>query len=409
MRRRWLIALCWTLAAGAARAQDVVPAKHAEPAPARTRDLTKLTPPQRQFYLAAHRGMDWLRLTNKQDGKFVYGFLPALRTPMEGDSYLAQAGAACALARASRFFHDDPAAAIARQALLTLLLETATDPKDPTARHTAAPPHLVNRLAAHGQLVLAVHDLPRPGTDLLDQADQLCQYLRAQQHPDGALWVAEAGEDAKSACRDAAVLSSGLALHGVILSHRLRPAPWKPDMLRKALACYQGCWKQQKGVPLAVGHTPAYAEAYLLTKDRAFADQVFAMNDWLCTLQYRPGEAARPHWAGGFQPWLDGKAIAAPPDIGSAEAAESLAEACRVARAAGDVTRLRHYEQALESSLLFLLTLQYNEAKTQHYVEGFRPALLGAFHASHQDGNLRLDYTQHALAALVGHLEQVME
>src|SRR5205823_7133397 len=107
-----------------------------------------------------HRGMDWLRLTNKQDGKFVYGFLPALRTPMEGDSYLAQAGAAFALARASRFFHDDPAAAVARQALLTLLLETATDAKDASARPPATPPHLVNRLAGNGQLVLAIHELP---------------------------------------------------------------------------------------------------------------------------------------------------------------------------------------------------------------------------------------------------------
>src|SRR5437763_6798673 len=74
---------------------SVVPAKHEEPAPrAKSPDLAKLGPQQRQTYLAARRATDWLRRTNKQDGRFVYGFLPDLRVVVSGDSYVAQAGAA---------------------------------------------------------------------------------------------------------------------------------------------------------------------------------------------------------------------------------------------------------------------------------------------------------------------------
>jgi hypothetical protein len=35
--------------------------------------------------------------------------------------------------------------------------------------------------------------------------------------------------------------------------------------------------------------------------------------------------------------------------------------------------------------------------------------VLGAFYASHQDGTARLDYTQHALCALVQYLAEVAE
>ena len=53
------------------------------------------------------------------------------------------------------------------------------------------------------------------------------------------------------------------------------------------------------------------------------------------------------------------------------------------------------------------LTLQYTEPNTQYFADWYRPRLAGAFHASHQDGNLRIDYTQHAVCALVQYLEYV--
>jgi hypothetical protein len=421
MRRHLLHGLCLLVPAAAASlllAQGppppapVTPAKHAEPAPppaAKPLDVAKLSPQHRLFYLAARRGMDWLRRTNKQDGKFVYGFLPDLRAPLEGDSYTAQAGAAFALIRAARFFGDESSLAVGRQALLTLLLETTTDAKDKDVRYTAAPPHLVNRLASHGQVVLAIHEVPGPGEDLVTQADQLCNYLARQQRGDGALAVTEAGEDAKAALRDDALAAAGLALHGLMRSQKLRPAAWKVEMARKACAFYRGRWPEKKGLAMAVGQTPAWAEAYLLTQDKALADLVFAMNDWLCTLQYDRGDAVPAAWAGGFRPWADGQALPVAPDIRSAEAAESLAEACRAARAAGDLPRLERYRRALEACLQFLLTLQYTEARAQHFVEAYRPAVLGAFHASHQDGKLRIDYTQHAVSALVQYLQDAVE
>jgi hypothetical protein len=57
--------------------------------------------------------------------------------------------------------------------------------------------------------------------------------------------------------------------------------------------------------------------------------------------------------------------------------------------------------------LQFLTTLQYSDGNTQHYSPWFRQRLVGGFHASHQDGDLRIDWTQHAVCAMVLYLTEV--
>jgi hypothetical protein len=221
--------------------------------------------------------MDWLKLANKPDGRFVYGFLPSLRAPMEGDNFLSQAGAAFALARATRYFHDERGAAVARQAILTLLLETSVHAQDPTQRFTTASPQALNRLVSHGLLILAIHELAAPGKDLLDQADQLANYLRKMQRHDGSLIALAGDERTKYTATEADAQCAGIALHALVRSHKHRPADWKLDMVRKARVYYHACWQANKNLATVVTHVPAYAEAYVATKDEAFAEAVFAM------------------------------------------------------------------------------------------------------------------------------------
>jgi hypothetical protein len=177
-------------------------------------------------------------------------------------------------------------------------------------------------------------------------------------------------------------------------------------MVKKALAFYRPFWQQHKSMTFVPWQTAAYAEAYLLTGEQPYADFVNEMNDWLCGLQYGP-DPRRTFWVGGFMSYADGKGVETPPQVASAAYAESLAEACRVARQSGDVTRYRRYSEALERCLQYLATLQYTDGNTQHFAPWYRPRLVGAFHASDQDGNLRIDYTQHSLSAMVQYLVHV--
>jgi hypothetical protein len=370
------------------------------------RDLSKLSPLQRQMELSAQRGADWLFRANRSDGRFIPGYVPALRAELEGDHYLRQAGAAFALARAARFTARDAYAARARQAVLTLLLDTASDAQDPRQRHTTLPSAVVNRLGAAGLIVLAVSELPTPGEDLLEQAEQLCVFIARQQRTDGSLACADLGPDGRPGPEDPDGINHhpGIALYGLMRSQLHRPAPWKTDVVRKALGFYRAWWKAHPGMDLVPWHVAAYAEAYQRTREPAFAEAVFEMSDWLCELQYTRLDPRHPLWVGGFMGFADGRPAPTEPHVHTAYYAEGLAEACRAARLAQDLPRFRRYDTALRNAMQFLTTLQYTDANTTHFADWYKPCLLGGFHASHQDGNLRIDYTQHAVCALVQYL-----
>lgn len=371
------------------------------------RDFSKLGILQNEMLMSCQRGADWLFRVNGVKGRFLNGYLPALKAEMKGDHYLRQAGAAFALARASRFLGEERYAARATQAILALLDETTTDAGDPPCRHTVLPSMVVNRLGAAGLLVLAINELPAPQPDLLEKSEQLCNWIHRQARADGSLRCND-GENDKAEADDAESVSEypGLALYAVLRSHKNRPAAWKTELARKAVAYYRPWWKAHRGMEFVPAQTAACAEAYLLTKDAAFAEFVYEMNDWLCGLQYDHIDPRRLAWHGGFMRWADGKAVDAPPSIASAAYAASLAEACRVARAGSDPAHHQRYTEVAERCLQFVVRLQYTDANTQHFAEWYRSRLVGAFHASDQDGNLRVDYTQQALSALVTYLEE---
>jgi hypothetical protein len=387
------------------KAAPAAPPEHPAPPPAKRaspiRDLSRLTPLQQQLLLGGQSGADWLYRMHAVKGRFVPGYLPALKREMEGDHFLRQAGAACALARAARFTGEERYAARATQAVLALLDDTTLDPKDPQARYTSMPPIAVDRLASAALLVRAVSELPAAQKDLHDRAEQLCNYIRKQARPSGALGPPELMDEEESQSYP------GLALHALLLHHKHRPAGWKLDLARKALPWYRTWWKAHKSMACIPSLTAACAEAFLATRDKAFAEFAFEMSDWLCSLQYTQIEPAHLLWYGGFRTAHEGRAMETAPTVQGAPFAAALVEACRVAREVGDVPCFVRFSEAAERCLQFLSTMQYTEANTQHFQLWYRRFLLGGFHASHQDGNLRIDYTQHAVVALFGYLEHV--
>jgi hypothetical protein len=360
---------------------------------------------RKQIDISARCGAEWLFRMNTLKGRFLPGFLPSVNAVMESDDFVRQAGAALALARAARYTADKAYAARATQAVLALLDDTVAepDPANPAVmlRHTALPSSPASCLAAVGLLVAAVNELPGPQDDLLKKSEELCAYVRKQQHADGSF---DCGEGDENAVHDlaAAATGPGAALYGLMRSQAHRPAPWKAEVARKALAYDAPCWRAHKGPASVPWQTAAYAEAFLATKEKPFADFVNEMNDWLCRQQQDRLDPRHPEWLGGFA------APGAAPDVTTASYAEALAEACRVAREAADLPRHRRYSAALELSLQFLTTLQYTDANTQHFAPWYRQrSLVGGFHGSHRDGDLRLDYTQHAVCAMIQYLTYV--
>ncbi|HEY8504434.1 MAG TPA: hypothetical protein VIL46_07605 [Gemmataceae bacterium] len=397
-------------------AAGVRPAAAAEPAEAdpgeqkppiaRFRDLERQPALTRQMLLAAQRGAEWLFRYNRPDGRFVPGYLPALNRPLTRDHFLTQASAAFALARAARFTGEERYAVRAGQAVLALLAQTKQDPGDAARRYPAEPSVVCNRLGAAGLLAMAVCELPQPSPQLLQQAEQLCRFVESRQKPDGSLhYVDNPGDDPARLDPEGIHTHPGLALYGLMLSHKAQPAAWKLAVVRKALPYYRARFREQPHPHFVPWQTAAFAEAYRQTKEPAFAEFVFEMNDWLCRLQYEELDPRHPLRRGGFRGFAGGRPVDAEPTAEAALYAQSLADACGVTRLVPDAPRHQRYRTAAVRALQFLATLQYTEDNAQHFSPSFRPAVVGGFHPAHRDGTLHVEDTGRAVSALVCFLE----
>ena len=364
------------------------------------RDLSTMSEQSRKLYLSARSGAEWLlRAENAVSGRFLPGWLPALNIVLEHDDYLHQAGATYALAKAARYFGDERYLMKARQAILSLLAETTVDPAEPGCRYTSLPPISVNRLAAAGMLLLVIHELQSPDEELLKQGEELCQYIRKQQQSDGTFRLSDSGIDVVAES-EAARTYPAMAIYGLMVSQRNRPAPWKLEAAARAFKPYRDQWKLRPSLSGAAWLTLAFSECYLQTKNEACAQFVFEMSDWVCALQYGP-DARSQKWTGGFMSHAGGKPVSTAPSVESAVNLEALALACLVTRHVPDAQRFSKYREAVNSGAHFLTSLQFNGDNTTHFSPAYRTALLGGYHATHADGNLRIDYNHHAVVAVI--------
>ena len=234
---------------------------------------------------------------------------------LEDDNYLRQAGAAFALARAARFFGEDRYTARATQAILALLDDTVLDPKEPV-RCTSCrrPSSTVSRRPVC--LSSPLTNCPTRKPIFWTSSEQLCNYIRKQARPDGSLVCTDPGPDGKPAADETSAIDdyTGLALYGLMRSQIHRPAAWKTDLVRKAVAYYRPWWQAHKSMEFTPWLTAACREAYQRTKISLrrlrVRDERLALRPAICQL-----DAQRELWFGGFKSWADGKAVEAAPTI----------------------------------------------------------------------------------------------
>ncbi len=383
------------------------PAAAGPTAPAET-PLSKFEPldafPQaaQQGLRAALLGSAWMAKVHQPDGRFQYGYIPSLRAPMSGDNNIYQARAAVAMAQAARFSGDREQAALASQTVLSLLAGT-----DPNTRVPVSVSFVCNRVGFAALLALAIYELPNPPDKLLDDAERLCAFLRAQLRTDGSVHYTDGPTDVPTQVDPAGVNEyPGCALHALAVSNRVRPAEWKKEAVKRGVAHYAAAFKAKPHPLLAATVTPAAAELYAQLKLPDAAAAAFEMNDWLCGLQIAPTDPRTPQWGGGFRVVAGGRLTSDPP--GAAETAllvHSLACAYQTTRLGGDREREGKYRETLTAAVLFLCGLQYLEPNTRHFENAFRTStLIGAVHRSPVDGTLRIDATACTVTGLLRYL-----
>ncbi|MBY0460550.1 MAG: hypothetical protein K2V38_24810, partial [Gemmataceae bacterium] len=89
---------------------------------------------------------------------------------------------------------------------------------------------------------------------------------------------------------------------------------------------------------------------------------------------------------------------------------QSLACAYHLTRAVGDLPREQKYRPALGAAVEFVCALQFLETNTRHFEDTFRArALMGGFHLTPADGNLRTDSTACCVSGLLRFLSSGAE
>lgn len=371
----------------------------------RFRKYDQLPELTRELVFATKSGMEWLSRDgiHQANGRFIPGLSPALGKATEDDHFMRQALGAFALARSARLTGEEKYSVRASQTILSLLAEAPKDTENPGSRKPALPSIVCNRVGGAAYLALAIFELPDAALEMRQCGEELCQFLRSRQQADGSISFTEEGEAAEA---EGASLYPGAALAAIATSHRNVPAEWKKQILAKALKHYRQQFSASPHPMMVSWMSPAFVEMHLQTREPAAAEFVFEMCDWLAKLQFDNPDRQRASWRGGFPQVAGGKILSAAPTVETAYYALALADACRMIRTMEkpDSTRYDRYRATLTRALQFLTTLQYGEENTGHFAAHFRPALVGAFHPSHTDGNLRVDHSAVAVAAFCQYL-----
>jgi hypothetical protein len=348
-------------------------------------------------------GADWMTKQNQPQGRFLFGYNPALREPLMGDHDLKQARGALALAQAAKFSGDEKAGTIASQAILTLLASSRIDPTDKNCRVPVHSSLICNRVGFAAILALAIYELPSADAKLIDEAERLCVFLQKQCKPDGSVHYTDGSTDVPTQIDLEGVNEyPGAALHAIMASNRVKPAAWKTEAAKKGMEYYRSVFRAKPNPLLAATMTPACAELYLQTKLAEAATTVFEMNDWVCGLQIPGNDPRTPQWAGGFRAVHDGRQTERAPGPETGLIVQSLSYACELTRQTPDLERYARYKVAAVDATQFLTGLQYLEVNTRHFETTFRVnMLIGGFHLSPTDGNLRIDATATAVSGLI--------
>jgi hypothetical protein len=412
MRRRiiisgFVVALIGAAVAGIAQQPSAVtpsPVKQTGNPPLARFDPLLAQPHQTQAAVrAVLLGANWMTRMNQASGRFLYGYNPALRQPIAGDHDLKQARAALALAQAAKFCGDEKQAAIASQAILALLAATKIDPTDPNCRVPVQASAFCNRVGFAAVLAQAIYELPSADSKLVAEAERLCAFLHKQCRSDGSVHYLDSATDDPMKIDPAGVNEyPGEALEAIVSGNRFQPASWKLDAVKNGLAFYRVKFKANPHPLLAATLAPAAAELYKQSKSLDAANMLFEMNDWLCGLQISPSDTRTPQWAGAFRAFQKGRVTDDIPGTDEGLIIQSLACAYEINRHVPDLTRDGRYKAALQGAVSFICGLQYQEANTRHFENTYRAnTLIGGFHMSSADGNLRIDSTAMAVSGLL--------
>ena len=337
----------------------------------------------------------YLRHRQGKDGFFGYEFLPGrdMYWP-KNNNWIRQAGTAWVSSVYAAHSGEAEALAAADAALAAFTKLVKPLPGTPRAGYIATPDGQ-HALGTTALVALAALDHPQRAR-YTALSGQLLEAIAAMHRPDGSFQtvfppsVATASQD----------YYPGEALLAVARRYAQdRDARWRV-ICDRSLPFYRDYFRANRPPAFIPWHAQAWGQMARVTRLREYADFVFEMSDWLADTQMDAAAAPAPIMVGGLDVY--GRRWAG---ISTGVYVEGLADAVRTAEAFGETARAARYREVVRKADRFILQLRFREEEC-FFVHSPTEVVNGVRN-SPADPTLRIDHTQHALAALLASAELI--
>ena len=240
------------------------------------------------------------------------------------------------------------------------------------------------KIANNAFILLALIEYPvYPGSD--DIKKKLATGLLRQQKDNGAFLTSfiSDGESGKDYYPGEAMLALKRYYQETNDSKYL-------NAVNKAFPYYRDYWRGNRNTAFVPWHTRAYKILYHVTNDKQIAGFIFEMNDWMVKKE-QVHKSLYKDEIGGMPKRS--------PRYSTAVYMEGMNDAYVVALAEKDHKRTKRYKDSVRNGMRFVLLTQYVYGN-RYYLPN-RMRAYGGFRYSLIKNNQRIDFTQHAIFAML--------
>ena len=244
------------------------------------------------------------------------------------------------------------------------------------------------KIANNAFILLTLIEFPvYPNSE--DIKKKLAAGLLCQQKDDGALLTSfnSDGESGKD-------YYPGEAMLALMRYYQETGDPKYLNAVQKAFPYYSNYWRGNKNTAFVPWHTQAYKILYDVTRSKTIAEFIFEMNDWI-VMNEQVHESLYKDEIGGMPK--------SSPRFSTSVYVEGINDAYAVAVAERDQKRTVRYRDAIKNGMRFILLTQYVHSNS-YYLPNEERAY-GGFRYSLTKNNQRIDFTQHAVFAILKSLE----
>lgn len=320
-----------------------------------------------------------LNNTNAQNGLLNYLYDPKTDRYLAENNHIRQLGTLYAITTLDRFFKDGSLTSLIKDTLV-YYLKFKKQTQDYAFLNIDGEPNL----AYNAFLIMSLLNTDNfPNRDLL--LSQFARGILRLQKDDGSYNTHFLSEQVSGID-----YYPGEAMLALIKLYISKGNKEYLDSVKKAFPYYKNYWQNQKNTAFVPWHTQAYLLLYKETGDKTLADFIFEMNDWLID-NHQITQTNNPNEIGGFP--KDN------PKNATSSYLEGINDAYALAQLLGDQYHLQKYRQSLKNGIRFILRTQLPPQDAAKFIDPIRAA--GGFRHSLTNDEQRIDYTQHAIIALI--------